>query len=238
MLADGERWWSLTPRRRRAATWATVLAALLTMAVAGPLIGWSDWRAVLGLACTVAGFALMTTTITAPMVGDRADRSSPAQPLDKRTRRRAWRCIRKGDTRYAPAGLDLQQVALDWGWEKVRSLRMALWIGLIFLGGAVYDEYRWMQIVGLGYLALLIAVVPPILHDVRLCRRFLIETFADQTARILRPTPQTPAGRSPAAAPRHRPVYGGRRGVLGGVSDPLAPVSTWLFAYEAQGRLF
>src|SRR3954447_25137182 len=133
MLADGERWWSLSRRRRRAATWSTVLGALLTMAVAGPLIGWSDWRAVLGLACTVAGFALMATTITAPMVGDRAYPIEPAQPLDKRTRRRAWRCIRRGDTTCAPGGLDLQRIALDWGWEKVRSLRMALWIGLIFL---------------------------------------------------------------------------------------------------------
>lgn len=172
MSSETGRWWSLSPRRRRVAIIATSGSGLLTLVAAGLAAGWSDWRDVVGMVCSVTAIAAIVTTISMPIVDDR--RRNPLLRLDRRTKRRAFRCIRRGDCVGAPVGIDLDQVAFFWGGAQVRSLRLPLPMGLLVFGGALADRALWFQIFRVGFALVFIISVVHALRDVRLCRRFLI----------------------------------------------------------------
>jgi len=181
MASDTGRWWSLSPRRRMVAVIATAGSGLLTLITAGLAGGWSDWRDVVGIACSVAAIAAIVTTISMPMVDGR--RKSPLWGLDRRTKRRALHCIRHGDPDGAPVGINLEQVAFFWGDAQMRGLRLSLPIGLLVFGNQLPDGALWFRIFGVGFALVFLVSVVYGLRDVRLCRRFLVSSVGGSLPR-------------------------------------------------------
>lgn len=174
MSSETGRWWSLSPRRRRVAITATTGSGLLTLVVTSA-VGRSDWRDVVGLACSVTAIAAIVTTISLPIVDDR--RTNPLLGLDRRTKRRALRCIRHGNRDGAPVGVDLEQMAFFWGRAQVRGSRLAPPMGLLMFGRALTQTTLWVQIFSVGFAVFFIASAVYGIRDVRLCRRFLISSM-------------------------------------------------------------
>lgn len=182
MSSESGRWWSLSSRRRRVAIIATVGSGLLALVVAGWAAGWSDWRDVVGVVCPVVAIAaLVTTNRIPPMVDDR--RRNLLLELDRRTKRRALRCIRRGDRDGAPVGISLEQVAFLWGDTQVRSLRVLLPMALLMLGDTLRDGALWFRILGIGLALVFLVLVVYGVRDVRLCRRFLISAVGGSLPR-------------------------------------------------------
>jgi hypothetical protein len=51
---------------------ATAGSGLITLVVAGLALGWSDWRDVVSLSCSVSALAAIVTTLSMPMVEAKA----------------------------------------------------------------------------------------------------------------------------------------------------------------------
>lgn len=175
MAPDAGRWWSLTRRRRRVVTVTTVGSGLVASIIVAAATGWANWLGVLGLGCFAAGVGYMVTTIGAPMVGDRPEWKDPLLGMDRRTRRRALRCVRRRDLVGAPTGVDLEQFAFYWGRRQTKSLRLAPLLVLVVLFNGLTEAALWYRI---SCLALLLAAAAAFVYgvrDMRLCRRFLLQ---------------------------------------------------------------
>lgn len=113
----GCRW---SPRLRRVAIIAATGSGLLTLVATGLAVGWSDWPDVVGMACSVP---LSLDRDNDQHASDDRHRN-PLLGTDRRTKRRAFRCIRRGNRDGAPVGVDLEQVAFFWGRAQAHSLRL------------------------------------------------------------------------------------------------------------------
>ncbi|GAB3914096.1 hypothetical protein GCM10011575_18540 [Microlunatus endophyticus] len=160
---------------------ATAGSGLLALVIAGLAGGWSDWRGVVSLTCGVAAIAAIVTTIRMPMVDDR--RGNPLLGLDRRTKRRALRCIRHGDCEGAPIGVNLGHVAFFWGDAQVRGLRLLVPMVLLVLGNALTDGALWFWIFGVGFVVVAVVSVIRGIRDIRACRRFLISRVSGSAPR-------------------------------------------------------
>lgn len=151
---------------------ATAGSGLITLVVAGLTLGWSDWRDVVSLVCSVSALAAIVTTISMPMVDK--GRRDPLPGMDSLTKRRALRCIRHGDRAGAPVGVDLEQVAFFWGRAQMRALRLFLPTVVFLVAGALTATGLWSQIFRIALVLVTVPFAVYGIRDVRLCRRFLI----------------------------------------------------------------
>jgi amino acid transporter len=181
MSSEAVRSWSLTPRRRRVVIIATCGSGAIAFVVAALTLGWSEWWDVVGITSSASGIALLLTTVDAPMIEDRADWKNPVPRMDRRTKRRALRCIRRGETVGAPAGVDLEVVSFYWGWRQMKSLRSALGLALLLLGDQLGNGW-WMRLIGIAFGIWTVLFLAYAVRDIRSCRRFLDASARTESA--------------------------------------------------------
>lgn len=184
MSSDAGRWWSLTRRRRRVVAIATAGSGLIALIVGGAVTGWSAGLEVVGFGCLAAAVGYLVTTLGAPMVGDRPDWRDPLWGMDRRTKRRALRCIRRSDLVGAPTDVDLEQVGFYWGRRQAKSLRLVPIVVVVVVVDGLIDSHLWYQLACIAFVLTTAAVVIYQIRDMRLCRRFLLRlpTIGDSAA--------------------------------------------------------